>query len=482
MAVLENQEPQKVFHFFEEMCQIPHGTFDTKRISDYCVAFAKDRGLEVIQDEANNVIIKKPGTAGYEECEPVIIQGHLDMVCEKTADSPHDFKTDGLELYVEDGYLKAKDTTLGGDDGIAVAMAMAVLDSDDIPHPPIEALFTVDEEDGMGGAHAIDLTLLKGRKLINLDSEEEGILTTGCAGGIQYVTEIPVQREERDGQLVNIRIHGLLGGHSGAEIHKQRGNSHKMMGRLLYHIAREIPFHLACVDGGFKDNVIALDTAAKILIDADKEEAVLTMIREMAATWKDEFMGEEPDLTVDTEVSKVSGYQVFDAASTEHVITYLELMPNGLQEYSRKLKGITETSLNTGVVETTEECVRTVCMIRSSVESRKHQLKEQMELCAKIAGGTGRLVGEYPAWQYDPDSELRRIMVDTYKELYGKEPVVSVIHAGLECGLFLGKRPDLDCVSCGPNVTDVHSVNEQLEIASTQRTWEYLKAVLKNCK
>ncbi len=250
MAVLENQEPQKVFQFFEEMCQIPHGTFDTKRISDYCVAFAKDRGLEVIQDEANNVIIRKPGTAGYEESEPVIIQGHLDMVCEKTADSPHDFKTDGLELYVEDGYLKAKDTTLGGDDGIAVAMAMAVLDSDDIPHPPIETLFTVDEEDGMGGAHAIDLTLLKGRKLINLDSEEEGILTTGCAGGIQYVTEIPVQREERDGQLVKIRIHGLLGGHSGAEIHKQRGNSHKMMGRLLYHIAREIPFHLACVGGG----------------------------------------------------------------------------------------------------------------------------------------------------------------------------------------------------------------------------------------
>lgn len=482
MAVLENQEPRKVFHFFEEMCQIPHGTFDTKRISDYCVAFAKERGLEVIQDEANNVIIRKPGTAGYEESEPVIIQGHIDMVCEKTADSKHDFKTDGLDLYVEDGYLKARDTTLGGDDGIAVAMAMALLDSDDIPHPPIEALFTVDEEDGMGGAHAIDLTQLKGRKLINLDSEEEGILTTGCAGGIQYVTEIPVEREVRDGSLVKIRIHGLLGGHSGAEIHKQRGNSHKMMGRLLYHIAREIPFCLVSVGGGSKDNVIALDTSAELLADKEQASAILDMANDMAAIWKAEFMGEEPGLTVDTEVSKVSGCRAFSEASTEHVITYLELCPNGLVEFSRKLEGVVETSLNTGVVETKEDCVRTVCMIRSSVESRKHQLKEQMELCAKASGGAGRVVGEYPAWQYDPDSELRRIMVDTYRELYGSEPVVSVIHAGLECGLFLGKRSDLDCVSCGPNVLDVHSVNEKLEIASTQRSWDYLKAILKNCK
>lgn len=482
MAVLENQEPRKVFHFFEEMCQIPHGTFDTKRISDYCVAFAKERGLEVIQDEANNVIIRKPGTAGYEESEPVIIQGHIDMVCEKTADSKHDFKTDGLDLYVEDGYLKARDTTLGGDDGIAVAMAMALLDSDDIPHPPIEALFTVDEEDGMGGAHAIDLTQLKGRKLINLDSEEEGILTTGCAGGIQYVTEIPVEREVRDGSLVKIRIHGLLGGHSGAEIHKQRGNSHKLMGRLLYHIAREIPFRLVNVGGGSKDNVIALDTSAELLADKEQASAILDMANDMAAIWKAEFMGEEPGLTVDTEVFEVSGCRAFGEASTEHVITYLELCPNGLVEFSRKLEGVVETSLNTGVVETKEDCVRTVCMIRSSVESRKHQLKEQMELCAKASGGAGRVVGEYPAWQYDPDSELRRIMVDTYRELYGSEPVVSVIHAGLECGLFLGKRSDLDCVSCGPNVLDVHSVNEKLEIASTQRSWDYLKAILKNCK
>lgn len=482
MAVLENQEPKKVFRFFEEMCQIPHGTFDTKRICDYCVAFAKERGLSVIQDEANNVIIKKPGSAGYEESEPVILQGHIDMVCEKTADSAHDFKTDGLELYVEDGYLRAKDTTLGGDDGIAVAMAMAVLDSDDIPHPPIEALFTVDEEDGMGGARAVDLNLLEGHKVINIDSEEEGILTAGCAGGIQYETSLPIQREKKSGSLVTVRIHGLLGGHSGTEIYKQRGNAHKMMGRLLYRIAKEMAVNLVRIDGGSKDNVIALDTTAEFIVSKEQESAAFEQVKEMNRIWEKEFMGEEPGLTVDIASAAVSDVSAFDDASTDRILSYLMLCPNGVQEYSRKLEGAVETSLNMGVVETKEECVRTVCLIRSSVETRKHQIKDQLEQCAKMAGGLGRIVAEYPAWQYDPDSKLRKIMVDTYRAMYGKEPVVSTIHAGLECGLFLGKRPDLDCVSCGPNVLDVHSVNERLEIASTLRTWEYLKEVLKNCK
>lgn len=281
MAVLENLEPQKVFRFFEEISQIPRGTFDTKRVSDYCVSFAKERDLEVIQDEANNVIIRKPGTDGYESCEPVILQGHLDMVCEKTADSSHDFKTDGLELYVKDGYLRAKDTTLGSDNGIAVAMAMAVLDSKDIPHPPIEALFTVDEEDGMGGAHAVDLSVLKGRKLINLDSEEEGILITGCAGGIQYETILPVTKEKKSGSLITVRIHGLLGGHSGAEIHKQRGNSNKMAGRFLYRAAKETALNLVSINGGTKDNVITLDTTVEILAAEGQESAVLEAAKEM---------------------------------------------------------------------------------------------------------------------------------------------------------------------------------------------------------
>lgn len=463
MAVLENLEPQKVLYFFEEICKIPHGTFDTKRISDYCVSFAKERNLEVIQDEMNNVIIKKPGTAGYEDCEPVILQGHIDMVCEKTAESTHDFKTDGLELYIEDGYLKAKDTTLGGDDGIAVAMAMAVLDSDDIPHPPIEALFTVDEEVGMGGADAVDLSLLKGRKLINMDSETEGILTTGCAGGIRYEVILPVQREKRSGSKISVRIHGLSGGHSGTEIHKQRGNANKMMGRFLYRLAKEVSFSLISINGGTKDNVITPDTTAEIIVEKGRENAVHAAAEEMEKIWNDEFMGEEPGLKVDVFASEVSDCEAMEKVSTERVVSYLMLCPNGLQEFNRKIEGVVETSLNLGVLETKEDKVQIIHQIRSSVETRKYQIKEQLEQCVKAVGGEGVITNEYPAWQYNPDSELRQIMVDTYRELYGEEPVVSVIHAGLECGLFLGKRPDLDCVSFGPDVIDVHSVNEALK-------------------
>ena len=277
MAVLENLEPKKVFQFFEELCQIPHGTFDIDRMSDYCVEFAKKRNLKYIQDEVKNVLIFKPGTEGYENSEPVIIQGHMDMVCEKTPDSDHDFKKDPLDLYVEDGYIKARNTTLGADDGIALAMAMALLDSDDIPHPPIEAVFTVDEETGMGGANGIDLSVLKGRKLINIDSATEGVLTTGCAGGIRMTTEIPVTREEKSGTAVKLMIKGLRGGHSGEEIHEQRGNAHKLMGRLLRRISEETAFNLVDIQGGAKENVIAMENTANIITagaDADKAVAI----------------------------------------------------------------------------------------------------------------------------------------------------------------------------------------------------------------
>ena len=482
MAVLEKVEPEKVFRFFEELSRIPHGTFDTRRISDYCVAFAKERGLEVIQDKVGNVIIKKPGTPGYEDSKPVILQGHLDMVCEKKPGSAHDFTKDALELYVEDGFVKAKDTTLGGDDCIAVAMVMAVLDSSDIAHPPIEALFTIDEEVGMTGAKAVDWTLLKGRMLINIDSEEEGILTTGCAGGIQYETRIPIHREKKSGSLITIKIHGLKGGHSGAEIHKQRGNAHKMMGRLLYRITKEMPADLVEINGGTKDNVIAMESMAEILVPEFQAEKAIGMIREMTGIWNEEFLNDEPDLAVDMKVSHDSTVDVCDQYSTDRIVAYLEIY-----------------------------YIRTVHLIRSSVESRKTQLFEQVEQCVKALGGTGTITSEYPAWQFNPDSRLRRIMEDTYEDQYGAKPDISTMHAGLECGLFVGQQPDLAvdmkvshdstvdvcdqystdrivayleiyCVSVGPNIPDVHSFRERLDIESTVRTWEYLKKILENCR
>lgn len=266
------------------------------------------------------------------------------------------------------------------------------------------------------------------------------------------------------------------------EIHKQRGNASKMMGRFLYRLGKEVPFSLICIDGGTKDNVITPDTVAELMVETGKENVVLALAEEMEKIWKDEFMGEEPGVRVDTSVSAVSDCMRMDEASTERIVSYLMLCPNGLQEYSRKIEGIVETSLNLGILETKEDSVRLIHQIRSSVETRKHQIKEQLEQCVKAVGGEGVVTNEYPAWQYNPDSKLRQIMVETYRELYGKEPVVSVIHAGLECGLFLGKRPDLDCVSFGPDVTDVHSVNEALNLASAQRVWEHLKLILKNCR
>ena len=453
MAVLNELEPKEVFRFFEEISAIPRGSRDTKRISDYLVAFAKERDLKVIQDEVNNVIIFQPGTPEYEESEPVILQGHMDMVCEKTSDSTHDFKNDGLELYVEDGFLKAKDTTLGGDDGVAVAMALALMDSEDIPHPPIEAVFTVDEELGMEGAEAIDLSVLKGKKLINLDSEEEKTLTVGCAGGVRYQGLIPVEKETASGEVIKITIQGLLGGHSGEEIHRQRGNANKMMARLLYHIA-----------------------------EPEDCEEILAMIRDMESIWNAEFMGEEPGLTVKTETEKVENIVVFSKGTTQKVVGYLTACPNGLKEYSRKVAGATETSLNLGVVSMKENGVEAAFLIRSAVDSRKQQVLEEVDAVTKAFGGSGSLSSEYQAWQYKPQSELRPVMVEAYKEVYGTEPEICIIHGGLECGIFLGKRPDLDCVSCGPDVLDIHSYNERLDIASTQRSWEFLKLVLKNCK
>lgn len=483
MPVLDQIEPKKVFQFFEEMTRIPHGTFDTKRISDYCVEFAKERGLDYTQDSANNVIIRKPGTEGYENSEPVIIQGHLDMVCEKRPGSDHDFSKDPLKLIVEDGFVKTEDTTLGGDDGIAVAMAMAVLDSSDIPHPPIEAVFTVDEEVGMGGANAIDLGGLKGRKLINIDSEEEGILTTGCAGGFRFETVIPVTREKKSGVLAKIKIHGLLGGHSGAEIHKQRGNANKMMGRLLNRIAAELPINLVSICGGAKDNVITMDCTAEFLVDEKNAERVCAVTEEMKAVWEHEFMGDEPSLTVDITTEHAADIDAFDGESTARTISYIVICPNGVQGFARKLKGLVETSLNLGVITTEEDHVKTCSLVRSSVESQKQRLKEELLQCAGLVNASStEVINEYPAWQFNPDSELRKVMEETYKEMFGQEPVVSAVHAGLECGLFLGKRPDLDCVSFGPNLLDIHSFNEKLDIASTKRMWNYLTKVLEKLK
>lgn len=481
MSVLQGLKPERVFYYFEELCKIPHGSGNTKQISDYCVEFAKKQGLKVIQDSVNNVIIYKDGSEGYEASDPVILQGHLDMVCEKTGDSKHNFETDPLEIYVEDGRVSAKDTSLGADNAIAVAMAMAVLEDEETLHPPIEAVFTVDEETSMNGAQALDMSLLKGKMLINMDSEEEGFLIVGCAGGTHLEVEIPLKREERTGTVAEITMLGLLGGHSGAEIHKQRGNAHKIMGRLLYHLSRTFTFELIEINGGSKDNVIAKESKALLLIEGDSERFV-NEIKAMEHKLQVEFGADEPDFGISVTVKDDQKVSVCNQTSTTSVIRYLSLVPNGVQVYERALESQVETSLNIGSVKTGEHTLKAVHLIRSSRDSQSEALKEQVYVVAESVGAKATINSEFPGWAYRQESRLRDIMTSSYEEQYGEKPGIYAIHAGLECGLFLGKAPELDCVSFGPNLFDVHSTAESMEIASVERSYRYLLNILKNCK
>ena len=480
MAVLENIEPKEVFHFFEEINQIPRGTYNTKAVSDYCVNFAKERGLAVIQDEWNNVIIKKPGTAGYENSEPVILQGHLDMVCEKTANSDHDFMKDPIEMYVEDGYVKAKETTLGADNGIAVAMALAVLDSKEIPHPPLEVVFTIDEEVGMTGALNIELSPLTGTMLINLDSEEEDVLTAGCAGGFRFIYRLPLEKQSVRGTKAEIEICGLKGGHSGVEIHKQRGNANKLAGRLLYHLSRETNIFLAEINGGSKDNVIT--SANKSVIIAEDADIVKEAAGKLLDAWKQEFGEDEPGLDIRIRVLETGEFEAMTDATMKKVLQFILNCPNGVDEYSRHLAGLVETSDNLGVIKTDSDQMTFMLLTRSGFASKLAEFKERFMCFAESLGGTYEFDAEYPAWTFKSESRIREITLDAFEKVFGKRPEVTEIHAGLECGLLSGKKPELDCISFGPNMIDVHSYNERLEIASAARIWEAVKEILKRCK
>lgn len=480
MAVLTDIEPKEVFHFFEEISRIPRGSHNTKGISDYCVRFAKERKLEVYQDEWNNVIIKKPGTKGYENSEPVILQGHLDMVCEKTEESKHDFLTDPLELMVEDGYVTAKDTTLGADNGIAIAMALAVLDSDTLEHPPVEALFTVDEEVSMDGAANVDLSILRGTMLINLDSEEDDRLTAGCAGGFRFACEIPVRKATAKGTGLLVEVCGLRGGHSGMEIDRQRGNANKLAGRLLYRLGREQKLHLAEINGGARENVIPYVNRS-VVVTEDREKTV-RLITDMKEAWRQEFGSEEPGLDIRVTELGEKEYTVFTEESMKKVVGFLVNCPNGVDEYSRSLKGLVETSDNLGVVKTQDESVRFLVLVRSGVSTKLEEFKDRLGALADLLGADTSIDSGYPAWTFREASRIRPVTADAFEEVFGVRPEITTIHAGLECGLLGGKKPELDCISFGPNMKDVHSFHERLEIASAQKIWKVLKIILKRCK
>ena len=474
--VLETLEPKAVFHFFEDLTCIPHGSRNTKAISDYCVAFAKERGLWVYQDALNNVIIKKPATAGYEAAPAVILQGHLDMVAEKTPESPIDFTKDALDLRVEGDYVSANGTTLGGDDGIAVAMALAVLDADDIPHGPLECVFTADEEVGMIGARALDASDLKAKYLINIDSEEEGVLTISCAGACRTLCTLPVTRAPFDGETLRVRISGLAGGHSGEESHKGRANANLLLGRALDEMSRAAALRLIRVSGGAKDNAIPRE--AEAVVRTGDAAALRRAAEALAAALRAEYHAADGHITV-TVTETDDGLTPMDAASTERAITLLLCAPNGVVEMSMDVPGLVQTSLNLGRLTSDEASLRASFMIRSSINSQKNAVASRLARLAEALGGQTELDSDYSAWPYRPESPLRDRVAEVFYEQYGEKPRIAALHAGLECGILSGKLPELDCISLGPDLTDIHTPRERLHIASTERTWRLLLGTLK---
>ena len=494
MRVLENIEPKAVFHFFEDLTQIPRPSYHEKAVSDYLVKFAKDRGLEVYQDKLYNVIIIKEASEGYENEEPIILQGHMDMVCEKDPGVTKDMEKEGLDLEVDGDYIRAKGTTLGGDDGIAVAYALALLDSKTLRHPRLEFICTVSEEVGMDGAHAIDLSPIKGHILLNMDSENEGVVLAGCAGGGCATVTLPVIREPFDGKIMHIHVNGLIGGHSGAEINKGRASSVELEGRILRALSDVSEIRLiACVNGN-KDNAISRD--GHLLLAVRDEAAVLKKLQEVETAVRAEYSVVDPDIRFTAEDAEkfpavTDGKAEAEAAAktpaawlpltaedTKRVISLLTELPQGIQRMDDNIPGMVETSLNWGVATLDGGRFMMRAAVRSSVSTAKDALFEKLAWIAESCGASMDISGEYPAWEWVDKSVLRDKMARIYREMFGKDLVIETIHAGVECGLLSEKIPGMDAVSMGPNILDIHTPREHLSISSVQRTWDFIVRII----
>lgn len=484
MKVLEGIKPERVMYFFEEITRIPRCSHREKEISDYLVKIGKELRLEVIQDEALNVIIKKPGTLGYENSPIIILQGHMDMVCEKTEESNHDFLKEPINIQVEGDYIVAKETTLGADNGIALAMILSILESKDIPHPPIEALFTSDEESGMSGAIALNPNHINGKILINLDSEEEGTALVSCAGGERNIVTIPIKWRElsTNKEHFELSISGLQGGHSGMEIDKGRGNSNKILGRVLDYLVGKIDMDIWHIEGGSKSNAIPRFSKANIVVSKEDIDELKSAVHDIEKVLKAELF--HTDKNIEVNVSPVEGNKnkVFTKDTMNKVISALVLIPNGVQTMSGAIEGLVESSTNLGVVDTVDGNVTLESSIRSSLGTLKAHISNQINLLCQCMNIESESLSAYPAWQYKEDSYIREVLKETYRETYNKDLNISAIHAGLECGLFDEKFEDMDMISFGPNMYGVHAPGEKLSISSTIRTYDFLLKVLEKIR
>lgn len=479
MGALQGCRPEKVFEFFEKICSIPHGSGNTKAISDYCAGFAAERGLEYVQDSVNNIIIKKPASPGCGSGPTVILQGHLDMVCAKDPGTEFDFLTQPITPETDGEWVSARGTSLGADNGVAVAMMLALLDTPDAAHPPLEAVFTIDEEVGLDGAKALDVSLLKGKYLLNMDSEDEGVLTAGCAGGRRVDCTLAVNAEQAEGRLFTIKVDGLLGGHSGAEIDKGRANANKLLGSTLREMLTASQYRLCSVSGGFADNAIPDSAQAEILAGDSCRETFARVVEECEKRFREEFKDTDAGVTVTLADGGSVSRSAIDLEGTRKAVALICDTPNGVQRMSDDLPGLVQTSLNLGVMSTEGGQITLSFSVRSSVGTEKESVCGRLKEITGRLGGKTQMRSDYPAWEFRRESRLRDLMVECYRDICGGEMKVTAIHGGLECGVLSDKMPDLDCVSFGPDMQNVHTSQERLSIASTQRTYSFLLEILK---
>lgn len=454
--------------FFREISAIPRGTYNIDNISDYLVDFAKKRGLDVVQDNTKNVLITKKASKGYEHKDTIILQSHMDMVCQKDEKSNHDFLKDGIEIIEDNGFLKANGTTLGADNGIGVALVLSLLD-EDILCPKIEALFTVNEEGGMEGAKDFDINLLSGNKLINIDSEQEGVMTVGCAGGVGLKVVYTGDVLEVEDEAITIKLADLLGGHSGVDINKGRINAIKMIGHFLKRFDID---NLIEINGGQIDNAICHDCVVKFIsskIDID-------FLRDLLL----KYLKDNKEITGKVEISKeIYKGLAFSEKSTKEILRYLDEVSNGVVSFEEDLDNVVRTSLNFGIIKTSKNTICCRHSIRSSSDNEKDMVMDRVLSLANSINASVEIANSYSGWNYNSNSKLAKYMKEIYKELFNKEMIVQVIHAGLECGLFVAKRKDLDCVSIGPTVYGAHTPKERLDIGSANRLYDYLVEILK---
>lgn len=468
------------FQYFKEISNIPRGSYNEEAIADYLVAFAKKHNLWYTRDEKHNVFIKKPSTKGMENKPAVIIQGHTDMVCEKNSDSDHNFETDPIDLYIEDGYLKAKGTTLGADNGLAVAYMLAILESDSLAHPPLECLFTSMEEVGLIGAFAFDSSLIDAKIMLNIDSPPEGVMLSSSAGGgnvMIYLPKVKVKTHEGSA-FVNLEIRGLAGGHSGIDIDKERANANSIMGRVLTRVLKaEIPFEVAKISGGAQFNAIPREADALLAVCKDKTKDLKELIAALEAEIKTEYRETEPNMTIQVSPAEAVT-ETLDKDTTEKIATLLNLLPTGPVTRSPAMNGLVLLSNNVGVVSETEENIAINCSMRSSVATAMAQLSQDLQDMAALCGAKSEQAMGFPIWEFNPESELRPLMLEVYKEMTDKEAKVDALHAGLECAIFAERIPGIDIVAMGPNVYNLHTPDEQMEFASFVRTYDFVCKVL----